>query len=299
MYILAAYSYTDRMDTLAQHSHSRLQDNAHLWRVEALGGVELMRARFAEFTFAPHSHEEFMVVITESGRGVPRFYGEVRRVSTGDVFVVSPAEVHSGGPAEASIWSYRTFYPPISLMQRVVQELTDSARGLPHFSEDVLDDPMLATLLRQAHLIFESPDSRLACEASLLEALARLVTHHAVEKVSAHSIGVEHRAVKRAKAYLEALPGENVSLETLAQEAGISPFRLCRVFRRDTGLSPHAYQLVVRVRLAKTLLTQGTPISQAALEAGFFDQAHLTRHFKRIFGVTPGRYLGNLLPPAS
>jgi AraC-like DNA-binding protein len=39
------------------------------------------------------------------------------------------------------------------------------------------------------------------------------------------------------------------------------------------------------------LLAQGHPVSHVAVEAGFFDQAHFTKHFKRIFGVTPGRYL--------
>lgn len=101
----------------------------------------------------------------------------------------------------------------------------------------------------------------------------------------------DHRAVKLAKEYLDALPAENVSLEQLAQEAGLTPFHLCRVFLRETGLSPHAYQILARVKQAKTLLAQGVPIAQAAVNVGFCDQAHFTHHFKRIFGVTPGRYL--------
>jgi AraC-like DNA-binding protein len=116
-----------------------------------------------------------------------------------------------------------------------------------------------------------------------------------VDKLGAPRIGPEHRAVKRAREYLEALRSENVSLERLAQEAGLSPFHLCRVFRQSIGLPPHAYQslirALIRARFAKTLLAKGLPISQAAVEVGFFDQAHLTRQFKRIFGVTPGQYM--------
>jgi hypothetical protein len=59
-------------------------------------------------------------------------------------------------------------------------------------------------------------------------------------------------------------------------------------------MTPHAYQLQIRVRRAKTLLLAGTPIAQAAGEAGFWDQAHLTRHFKRTIGVTPARYIAGL-----
>ena len=61
--------------------------------------------------------------------------------------------------------------------------------------------------------------------------------------------------------------------------------------REAVGMTPHAYQTQVRVRRAKSLLQAGLPITLAAAEAGFYDQAHLNRHFKRIVGLTPGRYV--------
>lgn len=297
--VLAVRRYSDFMESQAQRPMHTPHDEAHLWQVEAFGGLELLRAHFAGFTFSPHAHEEYMIVVTEGGTGFPQFWGGRHRVSPGEVFVLSPGEVHGGGPASESVWRYRSFYPPAALMQRAVQELTGIDRGVPQFAQEVVADPATATILRQAHIALEEPESALAYESCLLEAFASLVARHGLGNVSAHPVGLEHRAVKRAKQYLEMLPGENVSLDTLAREAGIGPFHLCRVFRRETGLSPHAYQLLVRVRLAKTLLVQGIPISHVAVDAGFADQAHLTRHFKRVFGVTPGRYLGRVLPPAS
>jgi AraC-like DNA-binding protein len=154
-------------------------------------------------------------------------------------------------------------------------------------------------MLQQAHTALAEPSSVLERESRLLEALASLVTRHAVDKLPARRIRPEHRAVKRAREHLEAFPSENVSLERLAREAGLSPFHLCRVFRQTIGLPPHAYQTLIRVRFAKTLLAKGVSISQAAVEVGFFDQAHLTRHFKRIFGVTPGQYLDRESSPIS
>jgi AraC-like DNA-binding protein len=287
------------MDTQEQPHVRDRQDNARLWRVEAFGGLELLRAHFVGFTFSPHAHEEFMIVVTEGGTGLPRFWRAEHRIHPGDLFVLNPGEVHGGGPAKESAWRYRSFYPPAALMRRVVQELTGNDRGVPHFAEDVVCDPAIATILRQTHAALEQPVSALECESRLLEALASLVARHAVSTVPAHEVGLEHRSVKRAKEYLEALPDENVSLDTLAREADIGPFHLCRVFRRETGLSPHAYQIHVRMRLAKALLMQGVPIAQVATDAGFADQAHLTRHFKRMFGVTPGRYRGGVTPPAS
>lgn len=269
---------------------SNQRDDARLWRVDILGGLELLRAHYVEFTYSPHTHEEFMIAVTEGGAALPRYRGGAHLHGPGDVLVLNPGEVHGGGPAQGAIWRYRAFYAPAALLQRAAQELTGVGRGFPEFAEDVVADPYVAAMLRQAHTALEEPSSVLERESRLFEALASLVTRHAVDKLPTHRIGPEHRAMKRAREYLETFPGENVSVEKLAREAGLSPFHLCRVFRERTGLSPHAYQTLARVRLAKTLLASGIPISQVAVEVGFFDQAHLTRRFKRIFGVTPGRY---------
>lgn len=93
-----------------------------------------------------------------------------------------------------------------------------------------------------------------------------------------------------AREFLEANAEQDVSLVRLAAVAGLSPFHLVRVFREAVGLPPHAYLDQVRVERAKGLLSAGLPIARAAAEAGFADQSHLTRRFKRLVGVTPGQY---------
>jgi AraC-like DNA-binding protein len=69
-----------------------------------------------------------------------------------------------------------------------------------------------------------------------------------------------------------------------------------RTFRRDVGLSPHAYLTQIRVEAAKKLLSEGASIVDVASDIGFTDQSHFTRHFKRITGVTPGQYLPQWRP---
>ncbi len=88
------------MDTGERRPAANRQDNARLWQADAFGGLELLRAQFVAFTFSPHAHEEFMIVVTEEGTAIPRFWGAVQRVGLGYVFVLSPGVVHGGGPAE-------------------------------------------------------------------------------------------------------------------------------------------------------------------------------------------------------
>ena len=278
---------------------SQDRDDTRLWRVDVLGGLELLRARFTDFCFPPHAHEEFMIAVTEEGRALPTYRGGAHAHGRGDMIVLNPGEVHGGGPARGAVWQYRSLYPSADLMRHAAHELSGTERGLPQFVETVVRDRAVAAAVRRAHLALELPRSALERETRLLHALGCLIARHAADRLSAQRIGREHRAVQRARQYLDQHPAENVSLMTLAGEAGVSPFYLCRVFHRHTGLSPHAYQTLVRVRLVKALLAAGVPITQAALDAGFCDQPHLTRHFKRIYGVTPGRYVEGAEAPSA
>lgn len=97
--------------------------------------------------------------------------------------------------------------------------------------------------------------------------------------------------IEQARAYLDTHYAENIGLTDLGMRAGVSTFALLRMFRASVGLSPHEYQTLRRITVAKQLLSGGFPIAQTAVETGFYDQTHLTRHFRQIVGVTPGQYI--------
>jgi AraC-like DNA-binding protein len=76
----------------------------------------------------------------------------------------------------------------------------------------------------------------------------------------------------------------------VAQQLGVAPATLIRAFRRHSGLSPYAYIVSRRVDYARRLLESGVSPTETAYLVGFYDQAHLNRHFVRLVGVTPGVY---------
>ena len=84
--------------------------------------------------------------------------------------------------------------------------------------------------------------------------------------------------------------GRAVTLDELARVGQMGKFALIRAFQRCHGMTPHRYVIEVRVRCAKALLARGEPASVAAVRAGFVDQAHLTRRFREIVGLTPSAY---------
>ncbi|MBF9133615.1 AraC family transcriptional regulator [Plantactinospora sp. S1510] len=267
-------------------------DRARMWWVAELGGLELLRATLSEFAFRPHAHEEFFIALTEEGVATPTYRGDTHVIGPGDLIALNPEEAHAGGsPAERS-WTYRALYPGPDLMRRIAAEFPGYRSRGPEFGGDVVRDRELAARLRRFHRLSEPPlSSMLERETQLVEALVLLVARHAVPPRTPRPPGRERRAVLLSKEYLREHLDENVTLAALARNAEVSAFHLCRVFRAAVGMTPHAYQTQARVRRAKALLRAGLPIVEVAAEAGFYDQAHLTRHFKRIVGLPPGRYV--------
>ena len=267
-------------------------DGARMWWAEDLGGLELLRATLSEFAFRPHAHEEFFIALTEAGLATPTYRGDRHVVGPGDLIVLNPEEAHAGGPPAEGFWTYRALYPRPGLMREIMAEFPAGRPTMPHFGRDVVRDQEVTVRLRRFHRLSESPEaSMLEREAYLAEALVLLVGHHAAPPQAPGPPGAEPRAVRLSREYLQEHAAENVTSQALARFADLSAFHLCRVFRQAVGMTPHAYQTQVRVRRAKSLLRAGLPITLVAAEAGFYDQAHLTRHFKRIVGLTPGQYV--------
>lgn len=98
--------------------------------------------------------------------------------------------------------------------------------------------------------------------------------------------------IRRAVDYIEENYAEAIPLSHLATLAGLSLHRFVTVFREQVGIPPYQYVCRVRIREARTMLRRGLPLVTVALATGFFDQSHLSRHFKRQCGVTPGSFAG-------
>jgi AraC-like DNA-binding protein len=97
--------------------------------------------------------------------------------------------------------------------------------------------------------------------------------------------------MERVLRHIQEHLGQPLKLAELAELAGLSIWRFATVFRQHVGVSPHRYICQLRVERAQALIREGVPAATAASEAGFYDQSHLSRHFKTICGMTPGQYL--------
>jgi len=259
-------------------------------RVAELGGLELLSARFIEHSFDPHVHDSYAIAVLEEGAERYRYRGAEHLAGAGSIALLNPDEVHTGSKASEQGWRYRVFYPRPQQFRDLLAELELPHASTPMFQGSVHRDAELVAALIQLHRLLEHPATAVLQGQTLWrETMLCLLQRHA-RVPEAREAGREPQAVARAKELLAASLSEPPSLEQLAVAVGLSPFHFARVFRRASGLPPHAWLRQRRLEQARALLRAGCAPLEVAMQLGFADQSHLSRQFKHSYGVSPGEY---------
>jgi AraC-like DNA-binding protein len=254
--------------------------------IPGLDGVSVVRHCGDSPTEARHMHDSLCVGAVLSGRRELLLDGERHAAGPGDVLVIPPGAAHAcpcAGECEYIMVSI-----PVGLLERF-------GLAVEHGTERVVDDPALFGIVRTVADTATFPASRLERQATLLGLLSRLC----VEEPRAEQDRPEPDAVAIARHCLETRFSEDLPLGELARLAGCSPCRLNRVFASVVGMPPHQYQTLQRVRRVKECIRHGLGLAESAAEAGFADQSHMSRCFRKVMGMTPGKFAKGLLPRLS
>jgi len=263
-------------------------ERARFWRHPAVPEVDLLKARYVTHRFSRHVHDGYAIGVIIAGVEEFDYRGSTHRAGAGEVVLVNPDAAHTGQAGTAGGWAYRMLYPSVAAVGEIATEL-GLTYGTPHFPEQVVRDPAVAALMDRAHQATERGDD-LTASTMTRTLFARLLTRHATPRPAVELAPEGARAVRAALDVLHERLVDPPTLEDLARVVGARPFPLLRAFKEATGLPPHAYLNSLRVRRARHLLRSGVRPARVAAEVGFTDQAHLSRHFKRVVGVPPAAY---------
>ncbi|NOU28393.1 MAG: helix-turn-helix transcriptional regulator [Polyangiaceae bacterium] len=224
----------------------------------------------------PHTRMKEAYTVARLVRGRSSFWsaGKVWESTPGSLQIKQPGDVHrdvsSDGPL---LFQLVTF--PTSLVESAVGKV----RALPQLAPG---DPRGAAF-QHLHDAVARGAERLALDVAVVEAIAAL---GALDGPKEHYT----RAVRRALELLRERLAEPLTLDEIAAHAELGKFYLCRAFRAQLGMPPHAYLTRLRIRRAKELLAAGTMPRDVAPLVGLYDQSQLNRHFRRLVGTTPGEY---------
>ncbi|HEY2277688.1 MAG TPA: AraC family transcriptional regulator [Streptosporangiaceae bacterium] len=294
------------------------------------GPVEAMHAHFRSHVYHRHSHETYSFGVTDDGAQAFTCRGDQHVSTANMVMLFNPDDPHDGHAATGPGFTYRMIHIAPDLVRELFHgagkplfptpvvddpELAHRLRqlhtalttspgslGSPRSqsspsSQDPPDppsslqqhEPAKAPVPLRQHQLLSSPTSLQQHEQ--LTATSLLLARHAT-RATLIPPGSPASALiaSRVRAMLHDAYASPLTADELAAAAGCSRFTATRAFTTVYGLAPSDYQRQLRLRAARSLLTGGATAAEAAACAGFADQAHLTRWFRRCYGVTPGAY---------
>jgi AraC-like DNA-binding protein len=248
-------------------------------------GLERIEAFFTGHAFDPHRHDTYAVGLTLSGVQCFTYRGEARDSLAGQAIVLHPGEVHDGRSGVETGFTYRMVYVEPRLIRDALGGLI---RSLPFVPTPVTGDARMvaaaAGALAAADRTMEPFEADQAVLA-LAEAMAALAGGF-----QAPADPVASRAVDIARDLLDAQCERVVESEELERATGMDRWQLARHFRAQLGTSPYRYLTMRRLDRVRAALLDGTALAEAAVASGFADQSHMTRQFKKAYGVSPGRW---------
>jgi len=266
------------------------------FRPGPLAGVTVMNAHFKDHCFERHSHETYSIGLTRTGVQTFNCAGSLRASLPGDLILFNPDQAHDGRRGAPEGFGYSIVYVPVE----VVAGCADRGAGIAfprHFREPVVRDAVAARGFARALDAMSQPGESLRAEEWLRHLVVALLLRHGepVQRL-AQVRGVDDRRMSTVRDYLQACYAEDVTVQALAELAGLSRAHLSRAFTAHFGVPPHVYLSAIRIRHAQAAMLAGKPLAEVAVACGFADQAHFSRRFKGAVGVPPARWLRQMRP---
>ena len=248
-------------------------------------GLERIEASFCGRIYAAHRHDTYGLGVTLEGVQTFSYRGEQHYSTAGRVIVLHPDELHDGAAGTAAGLRYRMLYLEPALLQRASRRPQGS---LPFVARPVVDDPALRAVLLAALGDLDAGLDELHVD-DLVGRIADGLRRHS-DAPATPLAPTAWRAAERARDFLAANALRTVRSSELEEVTDLDRFTLARHFRSAFGTSPHRFQTMRRLERGRVMIGAGSALADVAAAMGFADQSHMTRMFKRAYGVPPGRW---------
>lgn len=233
--------------------------------------------------FTKHYHDTYTIGLTY--KGVLKSYNSFETYDSYEysIRVNNPGEVHSGKSKE---WSHANFYPTVDLLSNLYEQIFYEKKT-PFFQRHIVENKLLFLKLHNFFTAYFAKEDEMFVESLLIEALSELILSNTIYTKEYNKIFEDRKLIKNTYELINDSLDTNFTLDTLASNVNLSKYHFLRLFKKEFGLTPHAFIINQRLNKANRLIQKGVSISQASVEVGFNDQSHYTRNFKKFFGYTP------------
>ncbi|MGF7130222.1 AraC-like DNA-binding protein [Paraburkholderia sp. EB58] len=250
-------------------------------------GIERMEASFHGRPFAPHRHDTYAIGITRSGVQSFNFRGQRWHCLPGQCHILHPDETHDGSAGTDEGFSYRMVYVDPALVQEAL-----GGKPLPFVANPVVEAARLSAL-RVTDVWDIDEDIDELARVDLVASIANLLVNASTASLKKSGPLALGRLVQ-VRDRLASAPAVRHPMAELERLAGLDRWALARQFRAAFGTSPSRFRTHRQLDLLRRSVKSGVSLMDAALEAGFSDQSHMSRQFKRAYGLTPARWAAAL-----
>jgi AraC-like DNA-binding protein len=265
-----------------------------------LEGLALFTSTLAKHQHDLHAHGALAVI--QLTQGAKSYCVEGRRlpVHEGQIAIANPGELHGCEYVDDQPWAHRTWYASAALVETLSLELGLRARA--EIGGPVVSDAATCRHIRQLHERAQQEAGNLTDDADALNqecaallGLVHMLNAHGHARTPRRSERPERlddakRRVDKCIDIMRAAPSAPLGLAALAQEVGVSRFQVVRDFARVLSMTPGDYLRTLRMETAKSLLATARTIGDVAAAAGYSDQSHFSRVFRKVYGITPMAY---------
>ncbi len=261
------------------------RNSTEYWWDRHLRGLSLLHADFTTHEYPQHTHDALVIAVTEQGGSIVKSRGELQDATPSTLFVFNPEEPHGGWMGRSERWQYRSLYLTRPALDRLAVELGIDA--VPYFTRNTFTDRDLIDAFLAMHLALEEGRDVFEERELLVGGFGTLFQRHGSGRVRIENATSDAVIFRRVKARMRDEYADELHLDGLAAAVGLTTFQLIGLFKRVTGLTPHAYLTQVRLGMACRLLRRSPVLADVASAVGFYDQSALNKHFKRSYGITP------------
>jgi AraC-like DNA-binding protein len=250
------------------------------WKPPVAGVREVLHARFTEHAYPPHTHDVWTLFVVDDGAVRFDLDRHQRFAERSAISLLPPGVVHDGRPARDGGYRKRAVY--------LEPDVFGDAVVGPSVDAPAITDPGIRRSVGRLFDALIDPDDALEAETCLAFVAEGIR--------SSYGGGVESVEPPRPdlaealRAFLDAHAFEPVTMTAASTALGATTTQGARAFSETFGIAPHAYLIGRRLEAARDRILDGEPLADVAAAVGFYDQAHLTRRFKRFLGVTPGSF---------
>lgn len=260
---------------------SCMVDRVRAWHPE----VPFLRETYhadLDHAYPVHTHDDWAVMLVDRGAVSYGLDGAAHQAVPAAVTLLPPGIPHDGRPARAGEgYRKRVLY----LSGDWLSEAT--AARIARRPTLARDSAVAAA--QRIHAALRHPGDELAAEHWLIAVREAVLSHAGSEA----AVFADVPLARRLRSFIDDRWGESFTLADAARELHAHPSHLVRVFSQTYGIAPHRYLVTRRVDAARRMLVDGGRPAEVAARTGFHDQAHLTRHFRRVLGVTPAVFAGS------